>query len=328
MSNDWIESYIRAGKAVIAAKKVAVKLIKPGVPFLEIANSCEEEILNYGCELSFPINMSLDEIAAHYSPSIDDNTIVPKKGLLKIDIGSHHDGYIADSAITININNDETLQNIIDAAQEALEAAIEIFKPGTKLYELGDVIAKKIKNRGLEPIYNLGGHELKRYNLHAGPFIPNYKAISHNQILKPGDAYACEPFATSGKGIVESHNQILKPGDAYACEPFATSGKGIVENGTKSYIYRFKKTKKGLPFIEKNYMDKINKLTKKLPFSPRLLEKHNTIPKNKIQSTIDVFVRKKILDHYPLLIEKTKKPVAQQEHTIIIDMDGNHIVTT
>ena len=302
MSNDWIESYIRAGKAVIAAKKVAVKLIKPGVPFLEIANKCEEEILNYGCELSFPINMSLDEIAAHYSPSIDDNTIVPKKGLLKIDIGSHHDGYIADSAITININNDDTLQNIIDAAQEALEAAIEIFKPGTKLYELGDVIAKKIKNRGLEPIYNLGGHELKRYNLHAGPFIPNYKAISHNQILKPGDAYACEPFATSGKGIVE--------------------------NGTESYIYRFKKAMKSLPFIEKNYMDKINKITKKLPFSPRLLEKHKVIPKDKIQRTIDVFVRKKILDHYPLLIEKTKKPVAQQEHTIIIDMDGNPIVTT
>jgi len=302
MSNDWIESYIRAGKAVIAAKKVAVKLIKPGVPFLEIANKCEEEILNQGCELSFPINMSLDEIAAHYSPSIDDSTIVPNKGLLKIDIGSHYDGYIADSAITFNLNNDETLQNIIDAAQEALEAAIEIFKPGTKLYELGDVIAKKIKNRGLEPIYNLGGHELKRYNLHAGPFIPNYKAISHNQILKPGDAYACEPFATSGKGIVE--------------------------NGTKSYIYRFKKATKSLPFIEKNYMDKINKLTKKLPFSPRLLEKHNVIPKNKIQRTIDVFVRKKILDHYPLLIEKTKKPVAQQEHTIIIDMDGNPIVTT
>ena len=302
MSNDWIESYIRAGKAVKAAKKIAINLIKPGVTFLEIANECEEEILNHDCELSFPINMSLDEIAAHYSPSIDDNTIVPKKGLLKIDIGSHHDGYIADSAITININNDDTLQNIIDAAQEALEAAIEIFKPGTKLYELGDVIAKKIKNRGLEPIYNLGGHELKRYNLHAGPFIPNYKAISHNQVLKPGDAYACEPFATSGKGIVE--------------------------NGTKSYIYRFKKVKKGLPFIEKNYMDKINKLTKKLPFSPRLLEKHNIIPKDKIQRTIDVFVRKKILDHYPLLIEKTKKPVAQQEHTIIIDMDGNPIVTT
>ena len=302
MSNDWIESYIKAGKAVKAAKKLAAKLIEPGVLFLDVANKCEEEILNQSCELSFPINMSLDEIAAHYSPPIDDSTIVPNKGLLKIDIGSHYDGYIADSAITFNINNDEKLQNIIDAAQEALEAAIEIFKPGTKLYELGDVIAKKIKNRGLEPIYNLGGHELKRYNLHAGPFIPNYKAISHNQVLKPGDAYACEPFATSGNGIVE--------------------------NGTKSYIYRYNKAKKGLPFIEKNYMDQINKLTKKLPFSPRLLEKYNTIPKNKIQRTIDVFVHKKILDHYPILIEKTKKPVAQQEHTIIIDMDGNTIVTT
>jgi len=302
MPNDWIESYIKAGKAVKAAKKLAAKLIKPGVPFLEIANKCEEEILNHGCELSFPVNISLDEIAAHYSPPIDDSTIVPNKGLLKIDIGSHHDGYIADSAITININNDETLQNIIDAAQEALEAAIEIFKPGTKLYELGDVIVKTIKKHGLEPIYNLGGHELKRYNLHAGPFIPNYKDISHNQTLKPGDAYACEPFATSGKGIVE--------------------------NGNKSYIYRYSKKKKGLPFIEKNYMAQINKLTKKLPFSPRLLEKHNTIPKKKKKKTIDVFIRKKILDQYPILIEKTKKPVAQQEHTIIIDMDGNTIVTT
>ncbi|MFW9951342.1 MAG: type II methionyl aminopeptidase [Candidatus Thorarchaeota archaeon] len=303
MPDEWIESYLSAGKAVIAAKKLAEKLIKPGVSFLEIANKCEDEIINQGCELSFPINMSLNEIAAHYSPTIDDPTIVPNKGLLKIDLGSHYNGYIADSAITFNIDNDPKLQNYIDAAQEALDAAIEIFKPGIKLYELGEVIADKIQNRGLRPITNLGGHELQRYKLHAGPFVPNKKDLSHNEVLKPGDAYACEPFATSGEGLVT--------------------------NGKKSYIYRFtKRAKKNLPYEEINYMKKIEELTKNLPFSPRLIEKHDIIPKNKIQRIIDSFKRKQILDHYPILIEITGAPVAQQEHTIIIDKDGSPIVTT
>ncbi|MFX0056969.1 MAG: type II methionyl aminopeptidase [Candidatus Hodarchaeota archaeon] len=303
MTEDWIESYIKAGESVISAKEIAQKKVKPGTLFLEIANQCEEKILDFGCELSFPINMSLNEIAAHYSPPIDDESVVPKRGLLKIDLGSHYNGYIADSAITINIDNDVELQNYIDAAQAGLEAAIEIFKPGTKLFELGEVIAEQIINFGLRPITNLGGHELKRYKLHAGPFIPNYKDLAHNQVLKPGDAYACEPFSTSGVGKVT--------------------------NGKNSYIYRFaKRIRKNLPYEEQGYMNKIEKITKNLPFSPRLLERHNAIPKNKIQKTIDSFIRKKILDHYPILIERTGAPVAQQEHTIIIDMDGNPIVTT
>ncbi|NVM43900.1 MAG: type II methionyl aminopeptidase [Candidatus Lokiarchaeota archaeon] len=303
MKDEWIESYLNAGKAVIAAKKLARKLIKPGASFLEIANRCEDEIINQGCELSFPINMSLNEQAAHYSPVIDDPTLVPNKGLLKIDLGSHYNGYIADSAITFNLDEDPKLQNYIDAAQDALDAAIEIFKPGIKLYELGEVIADKIHSRGLRPIINLGGHELKQYKLHAGPFLPNKKDLSHNEVLKPGDAYACEPFATSGEGLVT--------------------------NGKKSYIYRFvKRVKKNLPYEEISYMKKIEDLTKNLPFSPRLLEKHNIIPKNKIPRIIDAFKRKKILDHYPILLEVTGAPVAQQEHTIIIDMDGNPIVTT
>jgi methionyl aminopeptidase len=303
MPEEWIESYIKAGNAVKAAKELVKNLIKPGVTFLEIANKCEEEIINQGCELSFPINMSLDNQAAHYSPSIDDPIVVPDRGLLKIDLGSHSDGYIADSAITFNINNDPELQNYILAATEALDAAIKLFKPGTKLYEIGEAIAEKILYRGLRPITNLGGHELKRYNLHAGPFVPNYKDLNHNKVIQPGEVYACEPFSTSGAGVVV--------------------------NGKKSYIYRFaKRVKKNLPYDELNYMKKIEKLTNYLPFSPRLIEKHNIIPKNKIQKIIEIFIRKRILDHYPLLIEKTGAPVAQQEHTILIDLDGNPIVTT
>lgn len=303
MNNDYIKDYVKAGKSVIAAKKLAISLVRPGVSFLEIATKCENEILKNSCELAFPINMSLNEIAAHYSPTIDDKTTVPEKGLLKIDLGAHFNGYIADSAVTINIDNDSELQNYIDAATEALDAAIALFKPGTKLYEMGEAIANKIVARGLRPITNLGGHELKRYNLHAGPFIPNFK----------------EKF----------HDQVLKLGDAYACEPFATSGAGKVKNGNRSYIYRFtKKIKKNMPYELLASMDKIEKATNNLPFSPRMVLDKQLMPKNKIQRVIDDLLRKNVLDHYPLLIESTGAPVSQVEHTIVMDFDGNSIVTT
>ena len=303
MSEGWLESYILAGKAVIAAKKLARKIVKPGVSLLSIANQCEEEILKNNCELSFPINLSLNEIAAHYSPPIEDNSIIPEEGLLKIDVGSHHNGYIADSAFTINLDENPTLQNYVDAAKEALNSAIELFKPGVKLYEIGEVIADKIINHGLRPIINLGGHELKQYNLHAGPFVPNYKDARHNEEIKPGQAFACEPFATSGIGKVI--------------------------NGKYSYIYRFlRRVTKNISYEEQVYMNKIEEYTKKLPFSPRFILNRDLIPENKIKRTIDSFVRKKILDHYPLLIEQSNALVAQEEHTIVIDLDGNSVVTT
>ena len=303
MSKNYIQDYTKAGKAVIAAKKIARKIVIPGALLLDITKQCEAAIMNSGCELAVPVNLCLDNIAAHYSSPLDDQTTVPEKGLFKIDCGAHFNGYIADSAITININEDPKLQNYIDAADEALEAAIAKFQPGTKLYELGEAIASKIINYGLRPITNLGGHELRRFNLHAGPFIPNYKE--------------------------KTHDQVLKPGDAYACEPFATSGIGKVVNGKQTYIYRFKKkAKKGLSYEHQGYMSKIEKYTNDLPFSPRLLESKNLIPKDKIKRTIEFFVGKHILDFYPILIEKTGEPVAQQEHTIILDLDGKRIVTT
>jgi methionyl aminopeptidase len=303
MHENYIQDYIKAGKAVVSAKNLAKKIISPGESFLEIANRCEAEIIRNEAELAFPINMSLNEIAAHYSPPIDDDTLVPDKGLLKIDLGSHFNGFIADSAFTINIDNDPNLELYVKAAKDGLEAAISLFKPGTKLYELGGAIAEKILSYGLKPITNLGGHELKQYNLHAGPFIPNY--------------------------MERTYAEELKPGDAYACEPFATSGEGRVKNGKNAFIYRFvKRIKKNMPYELLNYMNKIEENFHHLPFSPRWIENRELIPKEKIKRTIDELLRKKVLDHYPVLIEVRNEPVAQEEHTILIDKDGNTIVTT
>ena len=83
-----------------------------------------------------------------------------------------------------------------------------------------------------------------------------------------------------------------------------------------------------MPYEQLGYINKIEKNIGQLPFSPRWILKNNLIPKNKIQRIIETFIGKKILDKYPILIEKSKEPVAQEEHTIVLDADGKKIVTT
>jgi len=297
-----IEDYVKAGKATVAAKKLAREIIKPGVLLLEICEKCEEEIEKNGAQLAFPLNASLNEIGAHYSSPIDDKSLVPEEGLLKLDFGAHVNGYIADTAITINLSQDKKYESFVIAAEEALEAAIEKFSPGVKLFEVGDAIANKIISHGLKPIKNLGGHRLLQYTLHAGEFVPNYRDTNHEQEINVGDAYAIEPFSTNGAGFVR--------------------------NGKEIYIYRFRKApKKNVSYELKAAISTIKQKFSTLPFSPRAVLKNKIFPKDKIMPTIHKLVGMGALQQYPILVESARGLVAQAEHTVVVTENGT-IVTT
>jgi methionyl aminopeptidase len=297
-----IEDYIKAGKIVSQAKKLGREIAKPGIPLIEICNRCEEEIIKNGADLAFPVNISLNEIAAHYSSPIDDKTVIPEEGLLKLDMGAHVNGYIADSAFTINLSQEKKYELFITAAEESLEAAIEKFRPGVKLFEVGEVIAEKIIKYGLKPIMNLGGHRLLQYNLHAGEFVPNFKD--------------------------KTHNQEINVGDAYAIEPFTTNGIGRVNNGKNSYIYRFYKSiKKNIPYELKASISQIKQHFSTLPFSPRDVLRKKLFPKKQIMPIINQLRSKGVLQHYPILIEAGNGFVAQAEHTVVVT-ENKTIITT
>lgn len=71
-----------------------------------IANRIEEEIRREGCEPAFPVNIGIDDIAAHYTPTLDERTRIKGNNLVKIDIGLHKDGYIADFALSFTENEE------------------------------------------------------------------------------------------------------------------------------------------------------------------------------------------------------------------------------
>ena len=188
------EKIIKAGKIASETKKYAASIIKRGMPLLEIAEKIEAEIEKLGGKPAFPANLSIDNIAAHYTPSYDDKTIA--QGLLKVDIGVSMNGLIADTAFSIDLENNDENKRLIKASMDALEKALKIVKRDVSTDEIGEIISKTIESNGFSPIINLSGHSMNKHELHSGITIPNINdKININ--LKEW-LYEIEPFATTG----------------------------------------------------------------------------------------------------------------------------------
>jgi len=212
MNDDVYDKYRLAGKIAAKARDHGAKLIKEGVSYLEIAMSVESEITKNGAGLAFPVNLSINELAAHFTPRHADSALFFKKGdVVKLDVGAHVDGYIADTSRTVEVGTNKYV-NMIKASQKALEKAIGMMKANANLSEIGKAIEETIESYGYRSIDNLTGHSLEKYNLHSGLSVPN---VSGAQIRRP------------------------KTGDVLAIEPFATDGAGHVISGEGSNIYRY-----------------------------------------------------------------------------------------
>jgi len=300
MDDSVYDKYRRAGKITGDARDYGAKLIKEGVGFLEVVNKVESKILEAGAGLAFPVNISINEIAAHFTPKHSDTDLVFKKGdVVKLDVGAHIDGYIGDTAITIEVGTNK-YTDMIKASRHALDNAIALVSAKVKLSDIGKIIQETITSYGYKPIDNLTGHGLEKNNLHSGLSIPN----------------------------VQNRLDIKKPknGDVVAIEPFATDGAGHVISAKSSNIYRYTgstRTKIIRDIRTRVLAMKIHKNFNTLPFAERWC-------KNLLQNT-DIELRKLLMvgciKDYPQLIDAKRGIVTQAEHTVIIHEDDCEVIT-
>ena len=192
-----VDSYREAGAILAETMTEAKAMIEPGVTQLEVAEYAEDMIQEAGAGLAFPVNISVDEEASHATPARDDDTEFGDE-MVCLDIGVHVDGYIADAAVTVDFTGNAEL---VEAAEQALEAAVEAAGPGVEVGKIGAEIEPVIEGYGYTPILNLTGHGVERYDAHTGPSVPN-RAVGRSVELNVGQAIAIEPFATDGRGKV------------------------------------------------------------------------------------------------------------------------------
>lgn len=303
-----IESYLKAGKIVSDIRNEASKLITDGALVIDLVNYVESEILKTGAEIAFPCNVSINEIAAHYTSPAGDKTQFKAGDMVKLDLGAMIDGYIADSAVTIiaggdieeNYTQDEINlhEEIVEASEAGLEAAIATARAGIEVSKIGAAVHEAISEYNLNPIFNLTGHSLEQHNLHAGISIPNYD--NHD-------------------------NYVLEEGQAVAIEPFATNGEGIVNDSPGHYIFaymankpfRMKSTQRVLKYIQHNHAY--------VPFSGRWItdefgERKGSIALKQLSDAMAIYP-------YAPLREKQGCFVSQKEHTIIVEKEGCTVTT-
>jgi methionyl aminopeptidase len=289
---------LRAGQIAGKVLNLVQNEVKPGVKVLKICTRAEEKILEFGASgVAFPCNVSINNEAAHYTSPFADPKVFPDKGLVKVDIGAHVNGYISDTALTIDL--DGSYEKYIAAAKNALEAAIETAGPGVHVGEVGTAIERTIKKHGLRPVHQLSGHQLKQWVLHAGKNVPN---------------------------IGQKISPTMNLGETYAIEPFATNGNGTIKSGQATYIFsNDPKNKKKLDSSSLRVRNVSRQLFKSLPWAPRWLYGH--VGGIDIDIALKTLQRAGAIHGYPLLLEGKDGMVSQFEHSVFIGEEGA-IVTT
>lgn len=294
-TEEELQIYRRVGKLVAEVREQTRAMVKPGVSLLGIAEAVEELIKQKGAKPAFPCNVSVNAIAAHYSPSADDDTQVNEGDLVKVDIGAHIDGYIGDSAFTVALG---AKVELVQAVERALEEAIKAVKPEVDVGEIGKVVEEVATAAGFKPIRNLTGHSLARWELHAGLTVPNVR---------------------------ETTGQKLEVGDVVALEPFLTDGAGFVEDEPQVYIFRYLRDRPVRMRMTRELLNTVKRNYSGLPFAERWLAK--SMSKLRLELTLRELVGVGALYPYHVLKERAGGSVAQAEHTVIVTEQGCEVIT-
>jgi methionyl aminopeptidase len=290
--------YLKAGEIASKVVNNAVKEISIGDRFIDVCTKIEANINHFGGEPAFPCNICVNDVTAHYTATIDDEKVIYDGDVVKIDLGVHIDGYIADTARTISFNPDYDI--MVNAAEMVLEEALGFIKAEVRSGDVGRLVSDAAQKWGFRPISNLSGHLLKQYQIHGGLSIPNIW-VANTPTLKAGEVYAIEPFITTQDGagmVVDDVNKNI----------FAL-------------ISRKKTGEKNLDFL----IEQIWKKRRSLPFAARWFKDIFDI--KMINQMLNKLVKGKIIRAYPVLVEAKKQPVAQFEHTFVPTESGVMILT-
>lgn len=284
------DAYREAGALARKVLRKGAGLVKEDASLLEMVEATEAMVLEEGGLLAFPLNISFNEAAAHDTAMPGDERIFARGDLIKVDLGVHVDGYIADTAMTVDLGDHGAL---VEASRSALEAAIAAVRPGVVVGDLGAIIQATIEEHGYKPVANLTGHGLDQYNLHGRPTIPNV-AMSGGAVLEEGMVFAVEPFATTGSGKVGEATRVEIYKQIAARPARLPSAKRILETA---------RPRRGLPFSRR------------------------WVPGDKVEIGLSTLVRNGILHPFPVLHDVPGSFVSQAEHTLIVTEEGCEVTT-
>jgi methionyl aminopeptidase len=288
MEPETLQKILKAGKVASQVRREGAAKFVVGASALEVMDYCEKRILELGGQIAWA-QMGINDVAAHFCPEEDDPTTLKEGDVVKIDIGTHQDGFIADNAMTVEVGSNNNFKDMIKAAQNALKATIKLVEPGRQLWELGEAQSSEAEALGFTTVKNLSGHTLGSYIVHGGISIPSY----------------------NNKDKTE-----LQEGWQIAIEPFVTNGDGMIREKGKATVYMVEKEKGVRSPYAKKILDEVRS-QKGLPFTSRWLTRK--IGRGATALGLRELERNSIVKSYGPLVEVSGGTVTQFEHSMIVE---------
>lgn len=196
-----------AGKVVAEIHQELAKLIKVGTTGKMLDSKAREIIKKHQATPSFlnyhgfpaVICVSVNEQLIHGIPN---DTPFKLNDLVKVDAGAAVAGYHADAAFTMCVGQPTSEQEkIISVTKEALQKAIEIIKPGTRIGDISATIQAYVESRGFYLPTSYTGHGIGRF-LHEDPAIPNVGVANTGMRLHAGMTICIEPMVQTSTAEV------------------------------------------------------------------------------------------------------------------------------
>lgn len=293
LKSEQLEKLRKAGRVSGNAREKGMAMVREGAKLFDVAEEVEGYIRSQGCKLAFPCNISINEIAAHYTPAVNDRNVFQVGDVVKIDCGAACDGYVGDTAGTVEVGTNR-FRDLIESAKDARDTVMEFIGDGCPINEIGAAVDMTIKSRGFRPITNLSGHQIEPYNLHAGLCIPNHD---------------------------DGNTEQIQAGMVIACEPFATNGAGSIVAGRPGNICRIIRDKPIADPELQEFFDYIKDEFRTFPFCARSCDDPKATQK------VAKLIRHGLVSSYALLVEEKKGCVAQFEHTVYIAGKKGEITT-
>ncbi|MEM2636795.1 MAG: type II methionyl aminopeptidase [Candidatus Korarchaeota archaeon] len=289
-----MEKYTRAAEVFKKVFKESARLINVGAKVIDICERIESELVSRGLSLAFPVNISINDIAAHYTSKTGDQLTIREGDLVKVDIGAHLDGHIIDAAYTVTF--DDKWNSLVECAKDAVELAIRMCRPGVRTSEIGSAVERFIKEKGFRPVENLTGHQILPYRLHGKKSVP---------------------------AVGSSLGAKMEKGEVYAIEIFPTTGRGHVVDTRYGYIFSFNGLRTVKNATAHNIMSYIMRKYPSLPFAERWISKELNI---NAMPALKLLVNAGAVHEYKVLQEITNAVVSQAEHTIVITDEGAEVI--
>jgi len=296
MNQEYKKHFIHAGNLAKQVRSFGKSLLKKGASYNDVIKKINQKIEELGAIPAFPPQIALNDVAAHFLVWPGDDLIFLDQ-IVKLDVGVCYQGAIGDCAVTVDLSGN--FSRLIEAVEAALLAAESVITVGFPIREIGKIIHETILSYEYNPVKNLSGHGLGKYQVHRPPTIPNYDDGSKG-VIKPGMTFAIEPFATNGHGLIYEWGQPAI---------FSLFPSRFHKRLKKSFLYDRIKQFNGLPFAIHNLLQKGVKL-------------------HEVESELKELLKKQAIIGYPPLVEQMHGVVAQAENSVLVDLDGNVVVTT